>query len=370
MSFAASAVTQVAGHFGAVANAARERTGSLPSGEQVQVKDAQSILSDAREEMTFVMASRIETRSMGQRQIGGAGGARRLRAEQINDYLKATHLLQDSDDRAEVLRRMQTSRRPRDAAARESRTPAHQFVLLQMALDDAVGRDMPAAVQLALQDALDELDQLAGSQIQAGLNSAQSAAGFEPTAQGVQNFQQAYADIVLGEPTFAQTFEVVLQRLSGARGDDFERGLQALLHALGADLSATQSSCDPRRLNALVKDVHEMQIASTVLLDCRNLSQDVIQRLGIPLDPLELMKVLVSLTSERWVQPGRLVEMAARFRVAGLPERLWFHRCTRKVLRDMPVRVFPDAEARNNILGSAQSAYDETVAEEEKRRGE
>lgn len=53
---------------------------------------------------------------------------------------------------------MQTSRRPRDAAARESRTPAHQFVLLQMALDDAVGRDMPAAVQLALQDALDELD--------------------------------------------------------------------------------------------------------------------------------------------------------------------------------------------------------------------
>lgn len=136
-------------------------------------------------------------------------------------------------------------------------------------------------------------------------------------------------------------------------------------------------TCGPRsrrataRLDALVKDVHELQIASTVLLDCRSLSQDVIQRLGIHLDPLELMKVLVSLTSERWVQPGRLVEMAARFRVAGLPERLWFHRCTRKVLRDMPVRVFPDAEARQTTSWAAPNRpTTETVAEEEKRRGE
>ena len=46
------------------------------------------------------------------------------------------------------------------------------------------------------------------------------------------------------------------------------------------------------------------------------------QRFGIlTVNPAELMKDLVTYTSDRWVMPGRLMELAQKFMVAGLPER-------------------------------------------------
>src|SRR5262249_47581028 len=155
-----------------------------------------------------------------------------------------------------------------------------------------------------------------------------------------------YSDIVLGESTFAQTLLVVLQRLAGAQGEDFKRGLQALLRALGADLSATRPSTEPTRLQALVQDVYQLEVAGTVLENCTQLSQTIAQRYGIEgVIPMELMKELVALTNERWVVPARLRALAEKFRVIGLPERIAFHTGTKTVLRKMPPRVYADADS-------------------------
>jgi len=347
----------------------RERAGSL-SGEQVRVKekDAISVLEDAREEISMAHSEKVESKAFNQRRVGGAGTVRRMQIEQIQAYLDGTRRYPDPRELISLARRMQADGRPRDVAERASRSPSHQFALLQFALADAHRNGLPAEVTERLQEALEDLDHEFGAEVRAGLNTAQAAAEFGPTPAAFDDFQHAYTDIVLGEKTFAQTLLLVLQRLSGARGADFDRGLRALLGALGADLSAASASTDPVRLQSLVQDVYQLEVAGSVLESCNQLSRRIADRFGIEtVEPLELMKDLVAFTSDRWVVPARMTSLAEKFHVAGLPERLAFHAGTRAVLRQMPVKVFNDAESRLDVLGTAQAVYDETAAAEEER---
>lgn len=355
--------------FNPTAGLTHDRAGSL-AGEQVRVKDAASVLDDAKEEIGMHHSEKVEAKDFSERMFEGSQHVQYMRVEQIEKYLDSTQRFRDPRGLAEITKRLQASARPRIGVQRESRSVAHQFALLQFALADARAISLPIEVIERLEEALEELDHQAGPEIRAGLNSAQAAAGFEPTAQGVENFQQAYSDIVLGETTFAQTLLVVLQRLSGARGEDFQRGLQALLQALGADLSATRASTAPQRLQALVQDVYQLELAGSVLEDCRELSGSIAGRFGVEsVIPLELMKELVGLTGERWVTPARLGGIAEKFGLSSLLQRIAFHSGTKSVLRKMPVKVFRDEDARQGVLNSAQAVLDEAIAEEEERQG-
>jgi type III secretion protein W len=357
------------GHLGAGVGMTHERPGSL-AGEQVRVKSAISVLEDAREEISMHHSEKVEAKVFGERRIAGGRPGTRLRIEQIEAYLEATRQHRDPRKLQEALTRLQTSRHPREQARREARAPAQQFALLQLALQDARKRLLPAQTLEQLEDALEDLEQESGDQIHAGLNTAVAAADFAPTAEGVETFQQAYTDIVLGEPTFAKTLQLVLQRLAGAEGEDFKRALKALLCALGADLSAARSSTDPVRLQALVQDVYQLEVAGTVLDGCAQLSQRMASQFNVAgVIPLALMQELVALTTERWITPQRLRALAQRFLVAHVRARIAFHTGTKTLLRKMPTKVFADAESREGVLGSVQLVLDEDAAEEEEGYG-
>ncbi len=347
-------------------------SGSLNGEQVVPVKSELSLLEDAREEMSVAIAQlKGESKTASQRKFSGGSGVRRMQIEQIQAYLDATRRYPDPKQLANLVRQMQASARPRDLVQQSAQSPAHWFALLQYALDDAHKSNLGTEVIERLLDALEELELEYGSQIQAGLHSAQAAHEFAPDAQGVENFERAYTDIVLGEHTFAQTLQVVVKRLSGARGEDFQRGLQALLAALGAELTAVRASTQPERLRALVQDIYRLQVAGTSLEVCMALADEVSQRFGIlSIDPVDLMLDLVAYTGERWAMPGRLTELAIKFKVAGLPERLWFHRGTRNALREMPVAAFLGVDERELLLKTAMDVCDATAAEEEKRMGE
>ncbi len=356
------------GRFVAQLSATRDRAGSL-AGEQVQVKSQLSVLEDAREEISAYVAIKSESKTLKQRKVGASPAVRRMRVEQVQAYLDATRRFAGPQAQADLARRMQASVRPRDVVERGLRQPAHQFAMLQFALDDALRRGLPGEVTARLQEALDELVHDHGEGIQAGLNTIHVAADFASDADGIDNFQQTYSDIVLGEKTLAQTLTLVLQRLAGLRGRDFERGLKALLTALGADLSAASPSREPVRLQALVQDVYQLEVASSVLESCKRLASRIATLYGIEtVDPLEFMQALVAFTGDRWVLPARMLSLAQGFQVAGLPVRLTFYAGLRDALHLIPTRVFADVEARNSVLGSAQEVYDRTVAEEEERQ--
>jgi type III secretion protein W len=357
------------GHLEADAGVAIARAGVL-GGQQVRVKDMASVLEDAREEISLHHSEKAEAKEFVEREIGGGVLVRVMRVEEVQAYLEATKRFRDPRELADIVRRLQSSARPGELARGASNTTTQRHALLQLALSDARKRGLTAEVSDRLEEALEALEHEFGDEIRAGYNTAAAAAEFATTAEGVETFQQVYADIVLGESSFAQTLTAVLRRLAGARGEDFGRGLQALLNALGADLKAERSSADPTRLRALVEDVYQLEVAGTVLEGCTQLSQ-LMGRL-FRLDgviPMELMQELVAMTSERWITPQRWRELAERWRIERLKARIVFHTGTKTLLRKMPVKVFADADARQAVLTCLQQVLDEEVAEEEEECG-
>lgn len=341
----------------------RLQSGLLAGETVVVTKSAIAMLEDSREEISMAYSEKAERKRFTERRVGGASPVQLMRVEQLNAYLDSTRRY-DAQARAAIVRDVQAGRL--EAAA--STVPADRFTLLQLALHDARQRSLPAEVMQRLQDALDGMEIAFGSVIRAGLNSADAAGKFAPTGSGVRVFQKTYSDIVLGESTFSKTLTLVLQRLAGKEGDDLQRGLHALLHALGTDLGASRSSTDPLRLQSLVQDIYQMEVVCSVLDDCKRLAADIATRFGANgVVPFALMQELVMLTAERWVAPLRLRQMAEKFALKLLLERIAFHAGTRSLLRKMPVQVFADLEAREGVLDSAQALLDELIAEEEQQ---
>jgi len=81
----------------------------------------------------------------------------------------------------------------------------------------------------------------------------------------------------------------------------------------------------------------------------------------------ELMKELVNITGEKWVSPTRFSVLADRWELHDLQARIVFLTGVRTLLRDLPVKVFPDADVRQAILNAAQEALDQAIDLEEEQ---
>jgi type III secretion protein W len=217
-----------------------------------------------------------------------------------------------------------------------------------------------------LQVALDDMEADHGPHIRAGLNSSAAAGEWAHSVEDVAEFQQTYRDVVLGDSSIAQTLKLVLERLSGDAGDDLGRGLHGLIKALGTDLSAARPSTDRNRLEALVRDLYQLEVVSTVLEGCQQLQQSLASRHNFDaLKPFELMKDLVGVTGEKWVSGSRMTALAERMGLNDAAARVTFLTGVKAALRDLPPIVFADADSRQSILNAAQEALDEAIDREE-----
>ena len=81
----------------------------------------------------------------------------------------------------------------------------------------------------------------------------------------------------------------------------------------------------------------------------------------------ELMKELENITGEKWVSPTRFSVLADRWELRDLQARIVFLTGVRALLRDLPVKVFPDADVRQAILNAAQEALDQAIELEEEQ---
>jgi type III secretion protein W len=353
-----------------VATLVRERVGAL-GGEEVRVKDASSVLDDAKEEISMAHSEKVEAKEFGEREIAGGHSRLKIRVDEVQTYMHAMRRQYDTDKLGELLRRLLGgNQHPRAAIRRESSNPTMRYSLLSLAIGEARARKLPQAEIAKLEEALVEIEAAYGPRILADVNGAEVAGKFASDAQGVENFQETYAKLALDQASFAQNLTLVLKRLAGAQGDDFLRGLKALLDAAGADMRAADSSTDKTRLRSLVDDIYQFELAHTVLEECTNLSGTLAQHFGIDsVIPMSLMQELVALTTERWVAPDRLRMLAEKFAVKQLLARIAFYTGAKTALRKMPVKVFSDPESRKGVLDGAQAALDGAVAEEEEKQG-
>ncbi len=80
---------------------------------------------------------------------------------------------------------------------------------------------------------------------------------------------------------------------------------------------------------------------------------------------LHLVRELITLTQEKWVGSTRFTDMADRQQDLEVSGRIFLLTGIKRLVREMPVGVFPDAEARDRILAAAQEALDSAIDQED-----
>ena len=205
-----------------------------------------------------------------------------------------------------------------------------------------------------------------GERIMADINTVSASEGLSPRQAGA--FRQTYQEVVFGAGGLNATLTHLL-RLSHQEGQDADYAAvhARIVTALGLDLAAAAPSTDKVRLQALISDLYHLEVISTVVDRCAELSATLTERHGsAPLSPNGLAADLVSMTAERWVDAGQFKRLADKHGCGDPPEAtVNFMAGTRNALRELPVQVFASAEARQTLLDTAQSALDAAIDREE-----
>lgn len=331
-------------------------------GQAAMTVDGEFSLADSAEELSLHMAEKTEDKHHAERKIGREAPLQLLSAEAIVAYLAESHDADAQEKLIELARHLLSGRAdPRQAAAQAFADPARQYLGLQYALRQGEREGAPDDVLDGLREALADLELESGPRIRASLNTVGAAAGYAGDARGVADFQRTYQDVVLGENNLAKTLSLALERFGGK---DVARGLQQLIQALGQDLAAARPSTSPDRLQALMQDLYQLGVAVTVLDGCGELGEKMAREHGKPLAAERLMQDLVNVSNEKWLSESRFTTLAASHGADSVAARITFLGGVRAVLKDLPLPMFPDMDARQSALSAAQLALDAAIDEE------
>jgi type III secretion system TyeA family effector delivery regulator len=79
----------------------------------------------------------------------------------------------------------------------------------------------------------------------------------------------------------------------------------------------------------------------------------------------DLMKELLDMTTQRWIDPDRFIQMLAKIGVRKSDMRIYFLTQLRERVRLIPLKLYPVADTREKILDALQQAMDIEIAREE-----
>lgn len=388
-------------HQGRAKEGARTGIGHY-GGQQVQVDEVDSMLSEAAEEISMHHAEKAESKHASQRKKEAMLTHQQMSAEAITAYMDATEAHEDRQQLANLAKRIlarpnqssalggrvtlresgrnQSSKRVRARAGTDAGSDddpveevkkaygnaTHRILALQYILQMAEREEAPEAPEELLdelREALDDLEMEHGAAAQADINTIATAAQDGRGREEVLGFQATYRDVVLGENSLAATLQLALARFGDG---DFAAGLGRLTQALGQDLAAARPSTDPTRLQSLVQDLYHLGVASTVLDGCKELHARISsQHRPLASTPVKLMQELVGISAEKWITGSRFAALSSDFGAHEVQPQIVFLTGVKGLVRDMPTKIFADAEQRQTIFQAVQDALDTAIDREE-----
>lgn len=334
------------------------------AGQQVQVDEVDSMLSDAAEEIGMHHAEKAESKHSSERKKEAVRSLEIMTAEAISDYLDAAQAFEDPEQLVFLAKRMLSGQGDPARHARSAfNEPTPQYMSMQYALQMGEREGVASDVLEALRESLQDLEMAHGPAIRADINTVAAAAQPGASRADIALFQATYRDVVLGEASLAATLKMALERF----GDkDFSSGLQRLTQALGQDLSAARPSCEPARLQSLVQDLYHLEVTATVLDGCRSLQSRLAEKHGIvDMEPVTLMRGLVEVSGEKWVSAQRFTGLSENCGAHDPGPQIHFLTTVKALLREMPVQVFVDSEQRQALFGAVQDALDAAIDRED-----
>ena len=79
----------------------------------------------------------------------------------------------------------------------------------------------------------------------------------------------------------------------------------------------------------------------------------------------DLMRELLDMTTQRWIDPDRFIQMLAKIGIRKSEMRIYFLTQLRERVRLIPLKLYPVPETREKMLDALQQAMDIEIAREE-----
>ena len=253
---------------------------------------------------------------------------------------------------------------------------AAQYMMLQCVIAYAQERGESEERQRMAYEAMLQIEQdtKGGKEaLQASINAANEGYQYGQTSEQVQQFCIGYKDAVLGSGSLTDILQIVLNltypvgsdRLKSQIVETYVETIQRLIRALGDDINSARPSRDATKLKLLLKDLQRLQILRAVLENCQTFSNGMRKYFSADIEVGHLMQDLVKISNERWVPDTQFLNMPPQYEVRGVKASVVFLKGIVKILGEIPLPSFVDAETRNATISAARSALENAVIAEE-----
>lgn len=79
----------------------------------------------------------------------------------------------------------------------------------------------------------------------------------------------------------------------------------------------------------------------------------------------DLMRELLEMTTQRWVDPERFIQITNKLGVRSSEMRIYFLTQLREKVRLIPLKLYPTPDTREKMLDALQQAMDTEISREE-----
>ena len=346
-------------------------------GRVVQVKDFQSMIAEAAEEVSFAFSERVEKHLAERRSVRLASGQ--------------TELLQGAEDCFARLPDFEKGRQLeafmarlwslRDVSAGQIlavvrlsfRDVSIQYAVLLHALEStAAAGESSSGLRNALAEALEHLVREQGPAVRAGLNTSVTA--FEVAGQGfagVQRLRDFYRSAVLGFTDLDSAYRGVMD----AYGEEgFQRAMDFLIRAAGAELMSRGPSIDRAELRSIIDRLYYLEVLGNMQRACTGLVKRMQTQFREPaaVSGRALMGRLLGLTIHPSVGSQEILAILNDLGIGGAAARIDLLRELRYLVWEIPFKACKDMQGRQKLLKGMQEALDSEIAKEQalqSRRG-
>ena len=332
---------------------------------------ARNPLVDSMEEVALKFSESVErhSKSLDERNVSEPSKSQRV--ERVEKLVEMYRLLERTDQPSleQQARRMQSllQQQPSmpDLLQTTGNDPALTDIVLQQTLRLAMaeGRETDADIT---RTAIDELRQLHGEKIRAGLNTASAIALFSRDPEQRSAMRQVYYKAIGLQQPLAILLEALLERFTE---EQFPRGLRTLQRALADDIAALAPSLPTGVLRSMLRGLGASGQLNNLLKTC----QALLERLPLkkPGDPMTAMTMGKRVL--RFCGIGvfaRDLTLLAEETIGHAPrlQPLFFNGLY-PLLQALPLTLWKDLKSRQNGLRLLQNLMDEHARHERQIMG-
>lgn len=347
----------------------QQSTGTY-KGQEVSVKtDATSLLSDSAEEVTFVASEKVETK-LAKRKIQNNKDIKSSATQQAEYFIKKLPDIGNIEKLKEFLLDLKANNfKNRDQVLQEAgkffKDFSHQFAALSFINEEIKDDEDFAELAGFVQEAISGLLEEHGSEIRATLNIADAVIPAREQGLGdTKELRQFYKDTILDYEDITKTFKDIKEKYPD---ENLFKSIDFLMTAIGADLTASDSSISKTELQKINDDIFQLRLLGNIHDDCSRLLNKMQKefRLSFNTDSIGLMSSLLEFKEQKSLLDTTVFRFADTTISGDIEAKIYFLRELKDLAAKIPVKAFDNLEDREKLLTTIQSALDIAINKEE-----